>query len=877
MSKDTGPPRWMDRIIEFYCRKDLLEDLQGDLHEYYFRNLEKSRNRANLIFFLDVLKFCRLYTIRKPKILGQMNFFNLIGNYFKTSARSLARNKLFSSINIIGLAISMSIGILMITYISELLSFDTFHEKGDRIYRVHSTYQDISGDEPFGLASSSVFIGKKLKQEYTGFDKVLLMRRNFRADLNKGDNTIAVRGLYSSEEFFDVFSFKLVAGNPSTALIEPYSIILTQKTADKLFKDEEAIGQLVTSGDDTYTVTGVIENLPTNSHIQFEALASFVTLENEFSGRENTAFFDWRSIWMNYVYVLLPQDHDPAFIDQILVDIAVEENAKTDRYAITHKLESLANIVPGEELSNQMGPSMSWTGIYQLALLTLFVIVSACFNYTNLSIARSLRRAKEVGVRKVVGAGRSQIFTQFVIEAIVVALISVVISYGLFLLIKPFFMEIVLDNRNMVTMEFKWEHVMYFIAFAFAIGLIAGVLPSTVLAKLKAISIFRDASSVKLIKGVNLRKVLIVIQFTMSIFLIIGSTIAYRQYKFALNFDLGFTTDNVLNLSLSGNDAKLLMTEIEKLPEVQKISRSGMIPNTGEVWGEELKYKDPLDSADVFVNFVDKNYFSTHEFSFIAGGTFPYDQEDGDSKFIVIDELLLKRFNFESPESAIGEVLTLDRRFEEIKVEIVGVIEQFQYTKIDSESEPVAIIQGTPEDYQFLNLVVQSDDMIALMDKLEAIWTGIDKVHPFEAQFYDELIQRAYDDQAVMFKIFGFLAFLAISIASMGLLGMAVFTTETRQKEISVRKVLGANKQQLMFILSKGFIIMMLISALIAMPLSYLFFTEMVMEDFVNRISIGPIELLSGVFIVFVIGILTISWQTGKAARTNPAEMLRTE
>ncbi len=877
MRRHQGPPKWMDRIIEFYCRKDLLEDLQGDLHEYYFRNLEKSRQRANLIFLLDVLKFCRPYTIRKPKILGQMNFFNLISNYFKTSARSLARNKLFSSINIIGLAISMSIGILMITYISELLSFDTFHEKRDRIYRVHSTYQDISGDDPFGLASSSVFIGKKLKEEYPAFEKVLLMRRNFRADLNKDENTIAVRGHYASEEFFDVFSFKLKAGNPATALVEPYSIILTQKTADKLFKDKEAVGQIVTSGEDTYTVTGVMENILNNSHIQFEALASFITLENEFSGRDNTTFFDWRSIWMNYVYVLLPKNHNPTFVDQFLVDIAVEENAKTDRYAITHKLESLANIVPGEELSNHIGPSFAWKGIYQLVLLTLFVIVSACFNYTNLSIARSLRRAKEVGVRKVVGAGRRQIFTQFVFEAIVVALISLVLSYGLFLFIKPFFMEIVLDNRNMVTMDFQWIHVLYFLSFAFLIGLIAGVLPSAVLSKLKAISIFRDASSVKLIKGVNLRKVLIVIQFTMSIFLIIGSTIAYRQYKFALNFDMGFTTDNVLNVSLSGNDAKLLIPEIEKLPEVRKISRSGMIPNTGEVWGEEVKYKDPLDSADVFVNFVDKNYFSTHEFSFIAGGSFPYDQEDGDAKFVVIDELLLKRFNFESAESAIGEVLTLDRRIEDLKVEIVGVVKEFQYTKIHSESEPVAIIQGTPEDYQFLNLVVQSDDMIGLMAKLESIWTDIDKVHPFEAQFYDELIQEAYEDQAVMFKIFGFLAFLAISIASMGLLGMAVFTTETRQKEISVRKVLGANKQQLMYILSKSFIVMMLISALIAMPLSYLFFTEMVMEDFVNRISIGPLELLSGVFIVFAIGLLTISWQTGKAARTNPAEMLRTE
>lgn len=871
------PPRWMNWLLELYCSKDLLEDLQGDLHEYYSRNLTKSQFRADLIFFLDVIKFCRLYTIRKPKILGQMTFFNLMGNYFKTSARSLARNKLFSTINIFGLAISMSIGILMITYISEMLSFDTFHEKGDRIYRVHSTYQSISSPEPSNFASTSVFVGKKLKEEYSGFEKVLFMRRNFRADLNKGDNTIPVRGHYASEEFFEIFTFHLISGNPATALSEPNSLVLTETTAEKLFKGQEALGQIVVSGEDAYTVTAIVEDLPKNSHIQFEALMSFITLENRYAASETTTFFDWRSIWMNYIYLLLPEDQDPNVINSHLNNIAAVENDKTDRYQIQHRIENLANLVPGEELSNNIGPSMTWKGIYQLVFLTLFVIVSACFNYTNLSIARSLRRAKEVGVRKVVGAGRSQILTQFVFEAIIVALVSVIISYGLFMLIKPFFMDIVLDRNELITMNFQWIHVLYFILFAMSIGILAGILPSIVLARLKAISVFRDASSVKLMKGLSLRKVLIVLQFTTSIFLIIGSTIAYRQYKFALNFDMGFTTDNVLNVSLQGNDSKLLMAEIEKLPEVSKISRSGMIPNTGEVWAEEIKYKDPLDSADVFVNYVDKKYFDTHEFTFLAGGSFPYDQEDGEAKFVVVDELLLKRFNIPDPQSAIGEVITVDRRLEDLKLEIIGVVKEFQYTKIHSESEPVALIQGTPDDYMHLNLVVKSSDMVAFMDKLEAIWSGVDRVHAFDAQFYDELIQEAYDDQATLFKIFGFLAFLAISIASMGLLGMAVFTTETRQKEISVRKVLGASKQNLMLILSKGFIVMLLISAAIAMPLSYLFFTEMVMVDFVNRITIGPIELLSGVFIVFTIGILTIGWQTGKAAMTNPADMLRDE
>ncbi len=865
----------MDLVIQWYCKSELLEDLQGDLHEYYERNSKKGRTRADFIYLLDVVKFCRLYTIRNPKIVGRMTFFNLVGNYFKTSTRSLIRNRLFSTINIAGLAISMSIGILMITYISELLSFDTFHKKADRTFRIVSRYESISND-PFDLASTSVFIGKKLKEEYSGFEDLLIMRRNFRKDIAKGDNIIALSGLYSTREFFDVFSFNLISGNPATALEAPYSLVLTEETAKKLFKDKNPVGEIVTSGDESYTITGVMENIPRNSHIQFEALASFETLDSKNRNLEGTTLYNWSSIWQNHVYLVLPKGESPDRINGALVEIADVENAKTDRYTINHKLENILKIVPGEEMSNQIGPSMAWIGIWQLVLLTLFVIVSACFNYTNLSIARSLRRAKEVGVRKVVGASRKQVFTQFIFEAVIVSVVSLFISYILFLLFRPGFKELFLEN-GMLSLEFEWIYGLYFLAFALLIGLVAGVLPSIFLSKLKAISIFRDASSIKLLKGVNLRKVLIVIQFTISIFLIIGSTIAYRQYKFALNFELGFETENVLNLSLQNNDSKVLKAEIEKLPEVSKISRSGMIPNTGEVWAERFKYNDPLDSVEAYVNFTDKNYFDLHQYEFVAGGTFPFDQEEGDAKFVIIDELMRKRFNFETPESAIGETLTIVSERDNPKVEIAGVVSEFQYVKVHNEPEPCAVIQGTPEDYRHLNLLVQTVDPIALMDKLESIWSSIDKVHTFEALFYDEQIQEAYDSQATLFKIFGFLAFLAISIATMGLLGMAVFTTETRIKEISVRKVMGATVRHLVFILSKGFVVMLLVAAAIAIPLAYLFFSEMVMEDFVNRITIGPLELLSGVALVFTIGFLTISWQTRKAARTNPAEMLRNE
>ena len=873
----TGPPRWMDRIVELYCRPELLEDLQGDLHEYYERNLRKSRSRANLIFFIDVLKFFRLYTVRKPKILGQMNFFNLFKNYFKTSVRSIARNKLFSSINVVGLAISMSVGIIMITYISELLTYDDFHTKSDRIYRVLSSYKGLNDSEAQMYASTSVFIGKKLQEDYSGIEKAVIMRRNFRRDIAKGDNVISVRGLYTTEEFFDVFSFKLLSGDAATALKEPYSVVLTEKTAKKLFKDANPVGQIVTAGEESFTVTGLVEDIPINSHIQFEALASFSTRENIARQDENTNFFTYRSIWSNYVYLLLPEDHNTEPILTNLHEVASVENAKTDRYTIDFDLENLADVMPGKDLNNKIGPGITWQLINMLVTLTAIVIISACFNYTNLSIARSLRRSKEVGIRKIVGANRSQVFFQFIMEAVIISLIALVASLGLSLLIKPEFMRMLAEGGP-VLMDFRMVHIIYFLAFSVAIGIIAGFLPSLILSKMKAIAALQDVSKLKLLKGVNLRRVLIVFQFTLSIAFIIGATISYRQYKFALNYDLGFSTENVLNVNLSGNDSDILLAEISKLPEVSDYSRSAMVMSTGDSWSDQFKYKDPLDSTSANVNYVDSNYLKVHDFEFVAGGSFPYDLKgDQEARFVIVDEQFIDRFDFESPEQAIGEIITLSDRRGDKKLEIAGVMKEFQYAKIEARRKPIVFFQGSDDSYDYLNLVVKTDNILGFMEKLEGVWRTVDKVHPFRAEFYDDRIKEAYAGYVIMFRIFGFLAFLAISIASMGLLGMAVFTTETRIKEISIRKVMGATEKHLVYILSRGFVFMLVVAAFIAMPLAYLFFTSVVMADSVNRISIGAFEMLFGVALIFAIGILTIGWQTWKAAKTNPAEMLRNE
>ncbi len=867
------PPKWADKLLEWYCRKDKLEDLQGDLYEFFNRNVaEKGLSRARMIYFLDAVKFFRTYTIKKLKILGRMNSFRLFENYWKTSVRSIARNKLFSSINVVGLAISMSVGILMIVFVSELLSYDNFHEKSSRIYRVISSFEGVYNQgDPSNLASTSPFIAKKLKESYSGIEKVLLFRRNFSGDVRYGEKIITLQGHWMGDSFFDIFSFDVKSGNPGTMLAEPHTAVITETTAEKLFDEEDPMNKVITiNGEDEFTITGVVADPPKNSHIQFDILTSFITYENDQTEDGSDRYLKVTNMWMYHVYLLLHENTDPSQIQDHLDQICEEENAKSDRYEVGFYLEHLSEIVPGKDLSNQVGPTMDFNIIYIIGGLTFIVLLSACFNYTNLSIARSLRRAKEVGIRKVVGARRRQIFTQFVLEAVILSLAALVLALGLFYIIRPEFLSMDIDDT--VSMVIRPVYIAYFVFFSMLVGVIAGFLPATFLSKIAALKALRDPGRLKLFTGVNLRKILIVFQFTLSIAFIIGATISYQQYKYAVNFDLGYNTENILNVRLKGNDSELIKSSFSTVPGVEAISKSAFILSSGNIWGATLKYDDPLDSISTHLNYVDENFIDLHDFELLAGSAFPIRVNTENEEHIIVNELVLKRFNMGTPDEAIGKVMDVDGE----KMAIIGVVKNFQHAMIESDQHEF-IFRYVPDNFYYVNLKVQSGDMISLIHNLEKKWRKIDDVHPFEAEFFEDKLQEAYSEYQYYFKIIGFLAFLAISISSLGLLGMAVYTAESRIKEISIRKVLGATERNLIYLLSKGFILMILMAGLIAVPLTYYLFDQLVLSDVANRISIGFMELSMGVFITMLIALLTVWWQTNRAARANPATTLRDE
>jgi ABC-type antimicrobial peptide transport system permease subunit len=847
-----------------------LEDLQGDLNEFFERNLKaKGARYARFIYCIDVLKFFRFYTVRKFNFFHPIIPWIMINSYFKTSSRSLVRNKLFSAINIIGLSISMSVGLLLIGFLTDLLSYDDFHEKKGRIYRIITTSQR-PGQPLMELVSGSVKTGKKVKNDLPGVETAILMRWGFGGDAQIGEAKIPLSGVWVDHDFYKVFSFPLLKGDPNTALKEPYSLVLTEKTAKKLFGDTDALGKSIRFDTLNYVVTGIMKDIPKLSHLRFEALVSYSTIELQNPGGADGDFLSWDNIYSNFTYLVLPENGNLHTLQNRLNQFSAAENKNLKNHQISLSLQPLSEAVVGRHLENSIGPRFHKIALWVLGGLVSVVILSACFNYTNLSIARSLRRSREVGIRKVIGALKGHVLGQFIMESVLISLLALVFSFLLFLFLRTQFLSLAPQISDLVSLELSPLLVIYFIAFSIFIGILAGFLPALFFARIKAVQVMKDMASLQLFRRVTMRKALIVVQYTFSLIFITATVIGYNQYKGFLVFDLGFTTENILNIKMQGNKADVFKKELAELPEVSTISTSRMITSLGSKYGMPIKYQ--TDSTDVWLNFVDEHYLPVHKHQFLAGKNFTTRPKNGEETEVIVNQQLLKQFNI--AKQALGEQLITP---EGKRLTIVGVVKDFHYGTLEDKIKPLVFRYSAEEPGGYLNVKINSVDLPATMAHIEKIWKKIDKTHPLEARFYDDQIEEAYRQFSVMIKVIGFLAFLAICISSMGLFGMVVFTTETKLKEISIRKVLGANEFTLVYLLSKGFLFLLALSALVALPATYFFFDRVVLTKFAYHQPIRFAELFMGVSAVMMLAFLLIGSQTLKVARSNPAKVLKSE
>lgn len=869
---NNHPPKYFTRLLAWFCHDDFYEELQGDLEERFYSNIQEYGHRkARTQYRMEILKLIRPSVMKKFKVhsdnyRSKNNHIAMFKNFTLVAWRNLSRNRLFSAINIFGLAMSMAVGLITIAFVSEVNSFDKFHENKDRIYRVNNIVIRNDGEMSIPYASTSLLAAQRIREQVPGIDKVASFYKGFYGDLKTEDETFNVQGFFASPEFFDVFTFPLVQGNPKTALVEPNSLVLTESMALKIFNSTDILGRTLIRREKPYTVTAVAKDPPKNSHLQFDVLGSQSTLNTESSDYILT---NWSSMWSSYAYLLLSENHNLEQIQASIDQLVEVENSKSSALNAKLRIERMADVFPGEDRWNEVGTVMPKQRLSAMIILALIVIFSACFNYANLSVARSLKRAKEIGVRKVVGAKQTQIFFQFIAESILVSVISLVLAFFLFRLIRPEFLSLDFYISRTTTLELTTNTYLYFLLFTVLIGLLAGSIPALLMTKFKPVSIIKGVTNMRITGGMNIRKALIGVQFILSIGFAVLVTLTYKQYQFALNFDLGYDTEAILNVELQGNDFEIVKSAFSQIPEIENISGSAFLPSTGNLNSDHAKLKSTLDSAVVYSMRVNEDYIPNLDHELIAGNQL---NDELQKNQMIVNEEFVKKFNLGSPENAIGK--TFD--FYQVEREVVGVVKDFHYGTIYDDIQPFSFIQHENNLY-LTNLKIKSSDLTSTLQKISDAWAGIDKEHDLKASFYHEDIERTYQDISSSLKTFGLLAIVAITISILGLLGMAVYTAESKIKELTIRKVLGASVYNLLTLLSKNFILLVIISSAIAVPFALYIFRTTLINNMEYSIEIGFWELANGALLVLFIAVITIGSQAAKAARTNPAENLRNE
>jgi len=651
------------------------------------------------------------------------------------------------------------------------------------------------------------------------------------------------------QNFLNTFSFGWVAGEERTALLKPRSIVLTESAAKRFFPYKDPLGETMTlSKFGNYKVTGIIPDPPIRSHIRFDYLISYATVEvfSAAEKKEASIYEGYEHIWRSFVYVALKQNATQNQLDEALNNIAKSYSSKDKEKQYLFQSQALLNIVPSNDLGNEIGVATPQIILYFLVVLGLIIIFSACFNYTSLSIARSLKRAKEIGVRKVIGARRQDILFQFLGESVIIALISLGVAMVLLEFLIPALFELDPFVVYAIHLERTPQIYCFFLVFSIVIGLFAGFLPALGISKLRPIQAIQKLATVKLFSKARIQKTLITVQFALSLILILAVSIVVKQQEHVLNADHGIRSDNIYNVRMENVDYELFSQQVQQVPGVEAIAATSRVLLTGEENQATAIFEEGQDSMNLYYSQISPNYLSTVEIELIAGENLPDNNNSKGEQFILLNEVAINRMGFTSPEAAIGQSIHIGENM----LSVIGV-----------RNATIKFHEATTSE--------------AIAD-IHAIWQKLSPESGMNAFFIDERIYQLSKFFNMGAKIIGFIGLLTIIIACMGLLGMVLYTVEGKMKEIGIRKVLGASRGNIIWQLSKGFFLLLFLAILIATPLTILGANAW-LQNFATRISISPSIVLFGISIILLLGLLTVVSQTYWAARSNPVESLHNE
>ncbi|HMH34770.1 MAG TPA: ABC transporter permease [Puia sp.] len=793
----------------------------------------------------------------------------MIKNLILVALRTIKKDKAYSVLNILGLTIGISFSLLLILYVLDELSYDRYHEKADRIYRIVAFVNEPENSMKW--ISTQFPLGPVIKKENPEVEQSVRFVKADKAMYKNGELAFYEDKIfYADSNVFDVFTYTIVEGNPKSALQETHSMVLTQTLAEKYFgKGKPAVGKtLQNNHGDIYKITGVVKDPPRNSHFRFNALISTSTLPKDFAN-------NWGGFGF-FTYVLLkPNVNAPVFekkllymYDKYMASIFRQFNIK-----IHYGVQPITAIHLQSDFNGPEEPgSMSY--IYIFSAVALFMLIIACINYMNLTSARSARRAKEIGIRKVAGSARSQLIAQFLVESTVMALLALLLSLLLIALLLPAFNSIAGKFISFKTLLHPGTIGILLGIFVF-VGLAGGSYPAFYLSKFNPVTVLKGKLA-KSSSNTVLRKSLVTIQFTISIVMLICTTVVYRQLAYMRNKDLGFNKAQVINIVADADKntrepLNAFKTEIGKNPSVITVSTGETTPGGNGISFNlfSIPTRNGYVEKGVDCYDIDANYLQTLGMKLVEGRNFSLPADT--LRSILVNEYMVQSYGWKTP---IGQRIKFPGDTTGRYLEVIGVVKDFNLKSLYNPIAPL-ILFYRPNNNS-VQIKVAQQNTVATISQIEKVWKSILPALPFQYSFLDQDLDSQYTADQKRGKIFAAFSSLTIFITCLGLLGLIAFTTQQRQKEISIRKIMGAGIPHLVGLIAKNFLLLVGLSALIAFPLAWYFMNKW-LNVFPYKSALNATPFLISAAVVLLITALTVGFHTVRAAMANPSGNLRTE
>jgi putative ABC transport system permease protein len=793
----------------------------------------------------------------------------MIKNYFKIALRNLWKHKVFTLINILGLSVGMTACFLIYLYVSFETSYDAFNTKAGRIYRVVTDIKTPSDMLHWSSTSGPMAINMR-----TDFPEVeSAVRVSYQSFLvKKGDVKFQEKNtIMADSTLFNIFDFPLISGDKKTALKEPMSIVLSQTAAKKYFANENPVGKqvLLTGAAINSTITGVMKDIPENSQIKADMIVSM-------SSQKQVYGYSIDSGWSSFnlsSYILLKQGTDPATFAAKLpkfIDFHTGKELKDAQMSFTLFLEPLREVYLRSTRDGSASGNIN--NVYIFSIIAVFILLIACINFINLATARSAERAKEVGIRKVSGAEKPQLMRQFIGESVLLCMMAFAISVVLSMILIPLFNQLAGKTISTGLFQNPFNILILFLT-ALGIGCVAGIYPALVLSSYKPIIVLKGRFATGT-KGILLRQGLVVLQFTVSIALIISVIVVYNQTKYMRSQELGFDKNQMMIIDTNGDKNKdAFKQSLSSISGVLSTSYCSSVPGggTSTAYSKVQNKQGDMQTASLDIYFVDFDYIDQYKMKLVAGRGFSKQFGTDTTQAMVINESTAKLLGYTSPQQAIG------RNFDQWgrQGKIIGVIKDFHYQSLQQPIRPLTI-RIEPEGYQFISVKIASANLPSTIRSIESTWNKIIPNRPFDYAFLDESFDKQYRAEDRFGNLFLNFAILAIFISCLGLLGLASYSTIQRTKEIGVRKVMGASVSNITNLLSKDFLKLVFIAFLIATPIAAIGMYKW-LHSFAYRINLSVWTFLLAGVMATLIAFITVSFQAIKAAIANPVKSLRTE